>query len=277
MDVEEPVLAGAEAGPGKTPIAALQAAFALGATASPYLGSAIPIRWAAVHFSERNRNHRGDNYRAAWQEVLWPLTGMYQALCEDGLPVGIVNDGQLEHGRLEGYRLLLLPDPDLTPAQHRAVLAFTGAGGVVIHNDPNWRWSDPTGTAIAAAAFRRVLGRYANDAPVRVSGGPQGRYAVSYDNNGKLVVAVTNDFAWVQITNRNSIPPTINLPPPPAAGVQVAWRQGVPRTLGLGFRLQATEVITGARLRIERSPGVYRVRLPPIEFMALVVVNQAPG
>jgi hypothetical protein len=277
MDVEESVLGGGKAGPGKTPIDALQAAFTLGAKASPHLGTALPIRWAAVHFSERNRDDRGDDYRAAWQEVLWPLTGMYQVLCEQGLPVGIVNDRQLEHSGLHAHRLLLLPNPNLTPVQHRAVLAFAGAGGVVIHNDSNWRWSDPAGTTIAAAAFRKVIGRYANDAPVRVRGGPPGRYAVSYDNKGKLVVAVTNDFSWVQITNRNNIPPSINLPPRAAAGVEVAWRQGVPRILGPDLRFQATEAITGIRLRIERSPGVYKVKLPPIDSMALVVVNAVAG
>jgi hypothetical protein len=276
MDVEEPVLAGGKESPGKTPGKALHAAFALGAKASPHLGTALPIRWAALHFSERNRNDHGDDYRAAWQEVLWPLTGMYQVLCEDGVPAGIVNDHQLEHGQLGGYRVLLLPNPNLTPAQHRAVLAFTGAGGVVIHNNSNWGWSDRGGTALAAAAFRRVIGPYYDDAPVRVRSGPRGCYAVSYESNGELVVAVTNDFSWVQIINRNNIPSTINPRAPDAEGVVVAWRQGVPRLLGPGFRLQATEAITGIRLRVERSPGVYWVTLPPIDFMALVVVKPVP-
>jgi hypothetical protein len=144
----------------------------------------------------------------------------------------------------------------------------------VIHNDSTWRWSHPAGTAIAAAAFREVIGQYYNAAPVRVTGGPQGRYAVSYDNNGKLVVAVTNDFSWVQIITPNNIPPTANLPPRAAAGVEVGWKQGVPSFLDPEiFRLQAREAVTGIRLRIERSPGVYRVKLPPIDYMALVVVS----
>jgi hypothetical protein len=121
-----------------------------------------------------------------------------------------------------------------------------------------------------------VIGQYANDAPFRIRGGPKGRYAVSYDNNGKLVVAVTNDFSWVQISNLNDIPRPTNPPPPAATGVEVAWRLGVPRTPGPSFRLQATEAITGIRLRIVRAPGVYRVTLPPIDFMALIVVNHIP-
>jgi hypothetical protein len=202
---------------------------------------------------------------------------MFQVLCDDGLPVGIVNDYQLEHNELDRYRVLLLPNPNLTPTQHRAVQAFAVAGGVVIHNDSRWKWSDPTGTAMAAAAFRRVIGPHLNDAPVRIRGGPQGLYAVSYDNNGKLVVAVTNDFSFVQIVNRNNIPHEIKDPPPVATGVEIVWRQGVPRAPGPGFRLEAAEVITGTRLRLERSPGVYSVKLPPIEYMALVTVNHVPS
>ena len=67
------------------------------------------MRWAAVHFGERSRNKREDDYRAAWEEVLWPLVGVFQVFSEDGLPVGIVDDDQLSRGELDGYRLLVLP------------------------------------------------------------------------------------------------------------------------------------------------------------------------
>jgi hypothetical protein len=39
----------------------------------------------------------GIDYLAMWQEVLGPLVGPYNVLSEDGLPIGVVNDGQLEH------------------------------------------------------------------------------------------------------------------------------------------------------------------------------------
>jgi len=284
MDVDEQSLLGKQPPhPGKTPLVALEAAFELGHDTSPYLAAARPLRWAAVHFAEQARNAREDGYRAAWEEVLWPLVGAFQALSEDGLPVGIVNDHQLERGELAGYRVLGLPDPSkLTAGQQQAVAAFKASGGTVIENDPAWAWADTAGQAAAFAAFRaRISSKLAAAAPVRVTGGPPGRYAVSYRNDGRLVVAVTNDFSWVQITKRNGGLPEdeINEPAPPAAGVRVTWRKGhgLPETWdGLPFpRLRAVEAVTGTTLPIERLTRGYRVSLPRFDFMALLVVAPA--
>lgn len=225
MDVHEhSLVGGVDIPPGKTPLDALKAAFALGNAASPHLARTQPLRWAAVHFGERNRNVRGGNFRAAWQEVLWPLVGAYQVLTEDGVPVGIVNDQQLELGELDGYRLLVLPNPEeLTSGQKEVVTAFRAHRGAVIENDPAWPWSDPNAGDAAAAAFRVALQPYIMAAPVRVTGGPPGRYAVSYRGRGRLVVAVTNDFSRVQIRWKIG---EVNSPAPAAAGVRVTWRKG---------------------------------------------------
>jgi len=283
MDVDEQSLLGNQAPEGgKTPLDALEAAFELGRDASPHLAAAQPIRWAAVHFAERARNARGDDYRAAWEEVLWPLVGAFQALSEDGLPVGIVNDHQLQRGELAGYRVLVLPDPGkLTAAQQQAVAAFRTGGGAVIENDPAWAWSDPVGRDAAFAAFRAAILKHIVTAPVRITGGPAGSYAVGYRSGGRLVVAVTNDFSWVQITNRGEplSPLETNQPAPPAAGVQVTWRKGhgLPETWdGLPFpRLRAIEAISGATLTVKPFPGGYRVNLPEFPFLALLVVARA--
>ena len=284
MDVDARCLLGnAAPQPGKTPVEGLEAAFALGAAASPHLAGTRPVRWAAVHFAERNRNARADDYRAAWEQVLWPLVGAFQVLSEDGLPVGIVNDDQLERGELDGYHLLVLPNADeLTRAQEWAVAAFKALGGVVIENNPAWPWSDPGRRHEAAAAFRFAIGRSGlATAPLRVTGGPAGRYAVSYLDRkaGRLVVAVTNDFSWVQITDLANVPPAINPPAPPVEGVSVTWRTGhglpeFPRLWPFFYRLRVIEAIKGTPLNVERFPGGYRVNVPKFSFMALVVVTR---
>jgi len=282
MDVDAHCLLGNEApAEGKTPVEGLKAAFALGAAASPHLVGTRPVRWAAVHFGERNRNARGDDYRAAWEEVLWPFVGAFQVLSEDGLPVGIVNDDQLEQGELDGYRLLVLPNPDeLTGAQQQAVAAFKARRGTLIENDPAWPWSDPDSRPAAAAAFRAGIRPGVATAPVRVTGGPTGRYGVSYRKEGRLVVAVTNDFSWVQVTSQeDGLPPVINPPAPAAEGVQVTWRTGpgfpqLPGPLPRFQRLRAVEAITGTTLKVERVEGAYRVQLK-FDFMALLVVTRA--
>jgi hypothetical protein len=274
MDVDEQSLLG-EAGPapGKTPLDALRAAFELGHRASPHLAAARPVRWAAVHFAERARNARGNNYRAAWQEVLWPLVGAFQALSEDGLPVGIVDDAQLTRAELADYRLLVLPDPEpLTTAQGRAVDGFRAGGGAVIENDPGWAWSDPAGQAAAFAAFRSKVGPHARSAPIRVSGGPEGSYAVAYNSAGGLVVAVTNNFSWVQITSRDNVPPVTNPPAPPAQGVTVTWGRG----FGLPELplLRAAEVMCRTPLDVVAVADRHRVTLPEFQFIALLVVTR---
>jgi hypothetical protein len=282
MDVDEQsVLGTKEARKGKTPLDALKAAFELGRNASPHLVAAQPVRWAAVHFAEQARNQRANHFRAAWEEVLWPTVGAFQALSEDGLPVGIVNDHQLQRGELDGYRLLVLPDPaKLTAAQQQTVAAFDTRGGTVIENDPAWPWADPDQRDAAFAAFRSsISSKLRVTAPVSVAGGPAGRYAISYRSGGRLVVALTNDFSWVQITNPDNIPDKINDAAPPASGVRVTWRKGhgLPETWdGLPFpRLFAFEAVTRKTLTIERIKGGYRVALPTFDFMSLLVVGRA--
>ncbi len=166
---------------GKTPIGALKAAFALGKTVSPHMAGTQLVRWVALHYSEQIRDSYRHRFGDAWRGVLWPLVEAYEVLSVAGVPVGIVNDQQLEEGALEGYRVLVLPKAGgLTAAQQQAVTAFRDGGGTVIENNPAWAWSDPTQGDTAAAAFRAVVGPYIRWAPVQVIGGPAGRYAVSY-------------------------------------------------------------------------------------------------
>lgn len=281
MDVDEPSLLGnQEPAAGKTPLDALRAAFRLGRDVSSHLAAAQPLRWAAVHFSECARNVREDA-KEAWEEVLWPMVGAFEALSEDGLPVGFVNDQQLARDELAGYRVLVLPDPDkLTAAQQQAVASFANRGGVVVENDPAWAWSDPSGQDAAFAAFRAAILPHVATAPVRVTGGPQRRYGVSYRSGGRLVVAVTNDFSWIQITNRRRVipPDEVNVKADPASGVRITWRRrhGLPQRWGLvPFpRLRAIEAVSGTRLVVRRVPGGYRVDLPAFPFLAVVVVGR---
>jgi hypothetical protein len=274
MDVDEHLLVGeTELPKTKTPREALKKAFALGERVSPYLAGTTHVRWAAIHFSERIRNKRKADFQAAWREVLWPLVGAFQVLTQDGLPVGIVNDQQLTQGELDGYRLLVLPNPnELTQAQQQAIGRFVQHGGKVIENDEAWAWSDPTGHDAAAAAFRVALQPHLATAPVLVSGERTKRYAVSFRHRDRLVVAITNDFSWVQIRWR---PGEENLRAPAAKGLRVMWRKEAAfPTLSRVHRLRAVEMITRKVLPIVESKGGFQVQLPDIDFMALVVVTR---
>jgi hypothetical protein len=284
MDVDErAILEQQEPQDGKTPLDGLRAAFELGSRASPHLAHTTPVRWAALHFSERIRNVRGAQYGTAWAEVLAPLVGAYEVLSQDRLPVGTVDDTQLARGELAGYRVLFLPNPgELTAAQQRAVAAFRTRGGAIVPNAAAWRWSDRAQSAAAAAAFRAAVRPYVETAPVVVRGGPRSAYAVAYRGRDRLVVAVTNDFDWVQITAANEpLPEVINPKPPAAEGVQIGWRSGHGFPQPGGFlpfpRLRAFEAIRRRTLAVERVGGMFRVTLPQFQFLAVLVVARARG
>ncbi len=89
-----------------------------------------------------------------------------------------------------------------------------------------------------------------------------------------MVVAVTNDFSWVQIDWKDG---EVNAPSPAAMRVRVTWRKGhrLPETPPSG-RLRAVEVISGQELTIEEHDRFYQVRLPRFQFMALLVVRRVP-
>jgi hypothetical protein len=226
-------------------------------------------------------------------------------------PVGIVSDAQVSDVGLTGYRILFLTSPEtLDPKQVAAVERFAASGGLVIENEDDWKWSDPRRRPEVLAEFRhRLTGR---EAPVRATGGPRRLHVVAYRSAtappahvarrtttdsgqattpvaalrqqaavtapNRLVVALANDFSWVQLVKRNRPNPdrAIN-PPAPAvpAGVRVAWSGG----LGLpevrdGHTLRASEAVSGASLPIECTAEGYAVVLPEFARMALVVVRE---
>lgn len=250
----------------RNPGASYKPAFELGNKVSPYLSGSMPVRWAAVHFSELSRNRREGDHIKAWREVLWPMTGAFGVLTREHLPVGIVNDYQLEKGQLDGYKLLFLPNPDeLTSAQRKVVDKFKTKGGVVIENDPSWRWDDPKKTAEAAESFRRAIAKY--DAPIHITGGPKKMHTVCYQAKDRLTIALTNDFAWVQMYKPKQPDdlPKYNAPPAPINGVEIIiWGKPPSRVF---------EAVSGKLLKAKPIEGGYKIQVPEFGQMALAVVE----
>lgn len=271
---------------GATPREALMTAFDLGQKVSPPLSETRPVKYAAVHFSERSRNRRNDNYLRAWQEVLWPLTGAFGVFLRQRVPVGVVNDSQLQQGNLEEYSLLFLPNGDeLTSKQNLMVDEFVNKGGVVIENNPSWPWSDPNRNQEAVAALQSVLDALPLEPAIEVLGGPEKMHAVAfrYDRKGendasRMIIAIVNDFSWVQLTSvENPIPaPEVNPPAPPVeSGVEVIWRRGydLPGIPGPGEELRVFEAISNQFLTAEEIPGGYRVLLPEFAYLSLLIIQ----
>jgi hypothetical protein len=254
-----------------TPRAGLDAAFALGRQVSPYLAHSRPVRWAAVHFSELARNRRGGDLRRAWQEVLWPAMGVFGVLARAGVPVGIVDDYHLEHDRLEGYQVLYLPNPnELSSAQKETLRRFVGRGGIVQHAH-GLAWSDPQASATAARAFLRFHLQPVIDClppPVQVSSSAARMHAVAFEdpNRRRLMIAITNDFSWVQWVTGREVPDPVNARPDSISAVVQVKNRRPPVSL--------IEVVHSTTPIKSSIPQGYRVRLPAFVTMALLAVHE---
>ncbi len=274
MNVDERILAELPPSPVLIPREVLEETFSLGNQVSPYLAHSRPVRWAAVHFSELARNRRGGDLRLAWQEVLWPTVGAFGGFIRAGISADIVNDYQLEHGQLKGYQILFLPNPnELTSAQKDTIHGFVSQGGILLKNNPGWLWSDPDTTGDAAQAFqtelRPVIRCFAPS--VQVLSSAERIHGVTFEDKRakRLVVAVTNDFSWIQWVSGNDPidPEDIHPSPPPISDAEVLVKKRNPP-------LDILEVLSGTPLVYESIPQGYKVRLPLFSTMALLVVQE---
>jgi len=261
---------------GTLPNAMFNKAFALGEKVSPYLAGTAPVRWAALHYSERARDRYAADPAGAWEKVLYPFYGAFLVLLRARLPVGIVTDSQLEDGLLDGYDVLFLPAPDaLTDPMCAVAATFRENGGRVVEQGPAWKWHDPGGGHEAAKQkFANALADAANPAPVQVFGGPETMHATAFsrDKGGTLTVSLANDFAWVH-TGRikdDSRAELVEIEgqkvPAPCADVRIVLRrQPLPA--------HAIEVITGETLDVNPCDNGVEIRVPEFAHMALVVLK----
>lgn len=283
LNVNEDVLNDALQGSGypdrfpATPAAALQEAFRLGARLSPVLKNTRPIRWAVIHFSELARNYRDISLDNAWKEVLLPFLGAFEIFVRRGIPLGVVTDYQLEHGQLEGVRLVFLTNPtELTANQVDNLQTFIRRGGFVIANHPGWDWN-----STGFDAETHPLGAKVDDLmqcyppPVQLIGGTGTLHAVAHRSfkDKRIVVAVTNDFSFVQPRKKPPRMGSSKYAPPPNpindAEIYVFQKPGP---------LRCTEVAlsnSGTSLAIETMPSYARIKLPKFQELAMAEIEFA--
>jgi hypothetical protein len=285
-NVDERILADRSPLETSTPLEGLKAAFDLGNQVSPHLAHSRPLHWAAVHFSELTRNRRGGDLRLAWQEILWPALGAFGVFVRAGLPVGIVNDYQLEHNLLAGYQVLFLPTPnELSGVQKKSIRQFVNRGGILLKNSQGVLWSNPLTNAAAEGAFRAEIQPVITcmPPPVHVIGGINKIHAVAFeDKKGRrLLVAVTNDYSWVRWVpppvddpddepndaDSGGLPPVDTPRPPLVSAVDVLVRNRRPPR-------RIFEALSGTPLSRQVIPHGYKVRLPDFQTMALLVVHE---
>ncbi len=130
------------------------------------------------------------NLFSPWGGVSDAYRGVVQALVEGGLPVAALHDGHVREGKLEGHRLIVVPEwVGLDSAVRRGLLAWTRAGGRLLVIGPE-----------AAREFRRELG-------VKVGAPEEAR-----------------TWCW-----DSGLPPPADGGPPPMAGLTVSVAEAKPR------------------------------------------------
>ncbi len=249
-----------------------RAAYELGDKVSPHFAGTVPVRWAAIHYSEYARDKHATDPIAMWKQVLYPVYGAYLALLRAHLPVGIITDSQLEEGLLNGYEVLFLPAPDdLAEPMRAAVERFEAGGGLVVRQQPSWQWHDPQGgQGEAIAAFMAAIGAPAASPPLQVTGGPEKLHAVAFrsPDGRRLTVSLANDFSWVYTGRR---PETEDLSeylqtPPPCQSVKV-------RLHGVEPVGPVLEAVSGTELEFARTDVGVEIPVPDFEYMAVLAVN----
>jgi hypothetical protein len=255
---------------GNLPNPMFDKAFKLGEQVSPYLAGNVPLRWAALHYSEYARDHYVTSPKQAWEKVLYPFYGAYLALLRSHLPVGIITDSQLEEGLLDGYKVLFVLARDkLTDRMQVAVQDFRTNGGLVVEQLESWQWHDAKGgQERAICEFLGVIANAEKKAPVRVYGGPEKMHAVPYITRAgdQLTVCLANDFSWVYTGRKPSKQDLKRKPPLPCAGVTIALH-------GYGTPKKVFDAVSGLSLCAKSMEDRIEISVPSFEYMSVIVAE----
>jgi len=104
-------------------------------TCEPWIEDAEPLRWMALHFSERALKwYAGRGDKSRYYGYIENVFGFFQVALELHLPVEIITDDDLEiPGKLIRYATVVLPDSAcLSSAQAAGIERYENAGGGVV-------------------------------------------------------------------------------------------------------------------------------------------------
>lgn len=263
----------------------LMAAIDLGNKLSPQLAGTEPTKWMAVHFPEAARDSYGTNSKLAWEKVLLPAVAAFQAGVETGRPVSVINDDILTAGIPNDFKVLYLPNTtSLTAAQLANVTAFKNRGGVVISNDGLTQWGQAAGFRSGVNQIESTI--TALSTPVEFLGLPARVQAVAHSHettgsDGRIVLAVLNDFSYVQGSTifepiaANMVNPT---PAPVPAGIRAVLKLADwPQLTAANTQIVAVDPLTLARIPVTRTSTTLEIVFPQFAQSSWVVIEAIPS
>ena len=208
----------------------LQAGFELGDKISAVLAGTRPLRWAGVHFSETARNRFQRDTRGAWETLILPSLGGFEAFVRQGVPITVLTDETLTSGSANDLDVLFVSDQTTTPKIQSAIDAFDAAGGTLISGVRHAGWSSSVEYEAGVEEVTVAASPSIASAPVSVTGSlPTGVHLVPHRSilggeEARVVLAVMNRFDFVQQYTFRSLPSDIPVnpaPPPVQAGIEV--------------------------------------------------------
>ncbi len=241
---------------------------------SPYLARTRPVRWAAIHFSERMRDAYLGDLEQMHRKVLVPCWQSFETLNRLGAPIGTVTDEQIAENELDGYKVLITPVGFVsTTGELENLIAFEANGGIIItlNNDPRW-YTAGQQEQIRDELLNEILAK-AGQPPISLTGVKEGVHAVAVkkpQDPDRVIVCITNEFTWPSTVQENRldieyINDGAETPPPPADDATVFVRGPMPR--------KVFDAVSGRQLRAFSFSDGVKIAVPSFDYLACIVLD----
>ncbi len=255
-----------------TPRSLIREGVHIGNVLSPYLSESAPEKFAAVYFSEAQRDtrlNRVDQY----SNLILPSYGAFEALRREHLAVDVLNDTLVGDFAvdLSAYKVIFVTNMSEMTAQQIARLnAFRDRGGILIENRSEWTWTTREGYQAAKSQVLNLA--LANVSPrIATTGGNARMHVQMFANQQdpkRRTILIANDFAFVGDTNAIAPAPISDL------RLTIPYAQG--SNVATALPIEVFDVLSGRMLAAQRGENGWEIQVPEFtEFSSLHVTFDA--
>ncbi len=209
LDIDERNITRSTNNDGVTPRNVLEKMYRLNDRLGPLFKNAEPLKYVAIHFSEKERNKYGQ--RGAWVNVIEPVLKIYESLVAAGIPVVGIDDRMLIEGDLSPYQFVISTatptEADNNLNKHGVALTHIPPPGLLVFNRNKYYRNQ----------LSTVIEKYNDDpATIKIEHSDQDDYIVTWEDKSKdrILVSIVKPFSQVQ-TGSNALPaskPYFSLP-----------------------------------------------------------------
>jgi Ca2+-binding RTX toxin-like protein len=274
IDVPEQNLLVANNPVGVTTREVVRSGVKLGNLLSPFLAGTEPEKFAAVYFSESQRNP-GLGRRANYAHVTAPAYGAFEAFRRRQLSVDVLNDTQVSATAtdLSAYKVIFVSNmSEMTEVQRSHLQTFRDAGGILIENNPSWEWTTTAGYSAAKTAVLNLA--VANVTPaLSTIGGNENMHLQVHINKAdraKRTIMISNEFGFVGAENSVAPAPITDLK------IKIQYEDGF--NSNTSFPIEVINALTGDFLQSQREADGWTIAVPSFSaVMAIQIISRTIG